>query len=75
MNVKTDAMMVFLENSINTQIVCNRISVDMDMGRKPSVFSSRKNTRKKNASSNWEIMEFVVGTSRGEYTQIKMKIS
>lgn len=74
LSVKTTSLMKFLEKSFNTQIICTKIIVDMNDGQRPSVFTCAKNTRSKKIT-NWDITEFILGTSRGERTQIKIKIS
>lgn len=74
LSVKTSSLMRFLEKSINTQIACTKIVVDMNNGQNPSVFTCAKNTRSRKMI-NWDIAEFIMGASRGERTQIKIKIS
>ena len=74
LSVKTTSLMKLLEKSLNTHIACTKIVVNMNDGQKPSVFTCSKNTRSRKMI-NWDITEFIMGASRGERTQIKIKIS
>lgn len=74
LSVKTTSLMKLLEKSLNTHIACTKIVVNMNDGQKPSVFTCSKNTRSRKMI-NWDIAEFIMGASRGERTQIKIKIS